>query len=76
MAAGPAGLPGEPAWEVKREGPEDAKTPPPGMASTASESGRKRSLVRTQTSGTYSKFMHTTCGKRGVSQIYDPKANP
>ena len=41
MAAGPAGLPGEPALEVKRQGPEDVKTPPPGMASTASERCRK-----------------------------------
>lgn len=56
MAAGAAGPPGVPALEVKDQGPEAATTLPPAeVANTASERGWSGSLVRTQTSSTYSK---------------------
>lgn len=56
MAAGAAGPPGDPALEVKGQGPEAATTPPPAeVATTALGCRWSRSLVRTQASSTYSK---------------------
>lgn len=60
MAAGAAGPPGDPALEVKGQGPEAATTPPPAeVATTALDCRWSRSLVRTQTSSTYSKDTYT-----------------
>lgn len=58
-AAGAAGLPGDPALEVKGQGPAAATTPPPAeVVSTALDCRWSRSLVRTQISSTYSKGTH------------------
>lgn len=53
MAAGAAGPPGDPALEVKGQGPEAATTLPPAEAAATALGCRwNTSLVRTQTSST------------------------